>query len=62
MRAFLKEADAPVLGYCRSGTRAVTLWALAEAGALPGGEIVKAAARAGVDLSALASRLSAPAA
>jgi sulfide:quinone oxidoreductase len=47
----------PVLAYCRTGMRAVTLWALSEAphGTLP--DIVAAARAAGYDLSALARRI-----
>ncbi|MFM0631946.1 bifunctional protein tyrosine phosphatase family protein/NAD(P)/FAD-dependent oxidoreductase [Paraburkholderia xenovorans] len=47
----------PVLAYCRTGTRAATLWALSEAprGTLP--DIVAAARAAGYDLSALARRI-----
>ena len=52
MREALERAgDAPVLAYCRSGTRSTLLWALAEAsaGADPKA-LAEAAAGAGYDL------------
>ncbi|KVC68494.1 bifunctional protein tyrosine phosphatase family protein/NAD(P)/FAD-dependent oxidoreductase [Burkholderia stagnalis] len=48
---------APVLAYCRTGTRSATLWALSQAGLQPPDDIVATAAAAGYDLSALAPRL-----
>ncbi len=49
----LDEANGPVLAYCRSGTRSITAWALAQA--LAGGhtpdEIIALAQKAGYDLS-----------
>ena len=59
MRAALERAgDAPVLAYCRSGTRSTLLWALAEAsaGADPA-VLAGAAARAGYDLAPIAPLL-----
>ena len=47
----------PVLAYCRSGTRCIMLWALSQAGKQPTADIVRQAAAAGYDLSALAPRL-----
>jgi sulfide:quinone oxidoreductase len=49
----LESNPGPVLAFCRSGTRSVTVWALAQAvaGALPPEDIIKAAAEAGYDLS-----------
>lgn len=55
--AALAEAPAPVLAYCRTGTRSVTAWALTHAGQGMGEEIVDAAAGAGYDLSSLKSLL-----
>lgn len=55
----LLRSDGPVLAYCRTGTRSATLWALANAGALPASTIVDAAKAAGYDLSALRPRLEA---
>ncbi len=50
----LREADGPVLAFCRSGTRSTYLWALAkgQAGA-DGEELVRKAAAAGYDLAPL---------
>lgn len=47
----------PVLAYCRSGTRCVTLWSLSEAGKQPVEDILAAAGEAGYDLSPLGPRL-----
>ncbi|MEC7288785.1 MAG: TIGR01244 family sulfur transferase [Pseudomonadota bacterium] len=51
--AALAEAPAPVLAYCRTGTRSITAWALTHGGQGMGDEVVDAAAGAGYDLSAL---------
>ncbi len=51
MAAALEAADGPVLAYCRSGTRATLMWALAQAGHMPAEEIFAAAARVGVDIT-----------
>ncbi|MDJ0922683.1 MAG: TIGR01244 family sulfur transferase [Henriciella sp.] len=51
--AALAEAPAPVLAYCRTGTRSITAWALTHAGQGSGDDIVAAAANAGYDLSSL---------
>lgn len=50
-QALTKAGDAPVLAYCRSGTRSTLLWALAQArsGANPD-EIAAKAAGAGYDI------------
>lgn len=47
----------PVFCYCRTGTRAVILWALSEASRQEPLAILKAAAAAGYDISAIAPRL-----
>jgi uncharacterized protein (TIGR01244 family) len=52
--AALDEANGPVLAYCRTGTRSITAWALAQA--LAGSshtpdEIIALAQKAGYDLS-----------
>jgi sulfide:quinone oxidoreductase len=55
--AIIRELPAPVLGYCRSGSRSSTLWALAERGrgrALP--ETTASASAAGPDLGGVARR------
>lgn len=48
----LEGNPGPVLAFCRSGTRSITVWAFAQAvsGALAPDEIVAAAAEAGYDL------------
>jgi sulfide:quinone oxidoreductase len=53
------NAAGSTLAYCRSGTRSVTAWALAQAkqGRMSTEEIVKAAAGAGYDLAALKEAL-----
>jgi uncharacterized protein (TIGR01244 family) len=56
-KAVLEGSSGPVLAYCRSGTRSTTLWALSQAGAMPPGEIVSAAANAGYDISHLSGHL-----
>lgn len=62
MRALLDRLPGPVLGYCRSGTRAASLWALAEAGRRGAGEILALTTAAGIDVSGLRARLAAQAA
>lgn len=55
----LREAgDAPVLAYCRSGTRSTLLWALTMArGGMPPAQIAQAAAEAGYDVSPLQAQI-----
>jgi sulfide:quinone oxidoreductase len=55
--AGLREADGKVLGYCRSGTRAAMLWALAQAGDLPADEIFDAVATAGIDIGSVREKI-----
>ncbi len=55
--ANLDSMPGPVLSFCRTGTRAATLWALGQAGKMSGDKILEATAAAGYDLSALAERL-----
>ena len=59
MREALERAgEAPVLAYCRSGTRSTLLWALAEASAGADPEaLAAAAAGAGYDLAPVAPLL-----
>ena len=47
----------PVLAFCRTGTRSATLWALSQSGKRTPDDILKTAAAAGYDLSALRPRL-----
>lgn len=52
MRDALASTEAPVLAYCRSGTRSTLLWALAEASrGEEADELARLAGNAGYDLS-----------
>lgn len=51
--AALAEAPAPVLAYCRTGTRSITAWALTHGGQGAADDIIQAGANAGYDLSGL---------
>ncbi len=51
------ELPHPVLGYCRSGMRSTSLWALANTSRLELKEIIETAAAAGYDISALSERI-----
>ncbi len=53
----LSSLPAPVLAYCRTGTRSATLWGLLRGRTLPVNQILDRAAAAGFDLSALQSRI-----
>ncbi|MEL6258193.1 MAG: TIGR01244 family sulfur transferase [Pseudomonadota bacterium] len=53
----LAQADAPILAFCRSGTRSITAWALAQHGAHDEKSVIALAAEAGYDLSGLRGRL-----
>jgi uncharacterized protein (TIGR01244 family) len=59
--AALNDLPGPVLAYCRSGTRSITAWALAQAKTKMRGadEIIGLARAAGYDLSALKPALEA---
>lgn len=51
-QALAQAGDAPVLAYCRSGTRSTLLWALAQArSGMSPDEIANKAADAGYDIS-----------
>lgn len=57
-RALDGAGDAPVLAYCRSGTRSTFLWALAEASAGRSPDALEAAAAgAGYDISPIRAQL-----
>lgn len=47
----------PVFFYCRTGTRCTNLWAISQAGKVPGKEIIKAAFDAGYDIAHLGNQL-----
>lgn len=53
----LAEMPGPALGYCRSGTRAATLWALAHSGKVDPDMLINTAQNAGYDIEALRPRL-----
>ena len=53
----LAALPAPVVAYCASGRRAITLWALSQVGERPVTEILDHAAMAGHDISGLAAAL-----
>jgi sulfide:quinone oxidoreductase len=53
IQAALAEAPAPVLAYCRTGTRSITAWALTHGGQGNADDIIEAGAQAGYDLSSL---------
>ncbi len=59
MAMALKDADGPVLAFCRSGTRSCTLWSLAQAltGTMETKDILAHAAKAGYDVSGMAPTL-----
>lgn len=60
--AEILDGPGPVLAYCRSGTRATTLWALAQAGRMPVDEILATARAGGYDLANLREMIEAVAA
>lgn len=53
MQEALAALPRPTLGFCRSGTRSATLWALAEAGRTDAATLIGQAKAAGYDLAAL---------
>lgn len=59
MAALLVEAPGPILAYCRTGTRSIMAWALAQAleGAFTPDEIIAKAAEAGYDLGGMRGAL-----
>ena len=57
MARALAEQPGPILGYCRSGTRVATLWALAQSGKADADSLVNTARAAGYDIERLRSRL-----
>ena len=58
-RAALAEMPAPLLAYCRSGTRCTMLWAIVRHGTMDDDEIVRRAAAAGYDVAGLIRQISA---
>lgn len=57
----MQELPAPVLAFCRTGTRSASLWALMQAGHISTEAILKTTATAGYDLAGLSERLDAKA-
>lgn len=53
----LRDADGQTLAFCRTGTRAATLWALTQAGKRPTAELLEVARNAGYNIDALKPRL-----
>lgn len=53
----LAELPQPVFGFCRTGTRTTTLWALANAASESPDHLIDRAKTAGYDLGALRARL-----
>lgn len=56
-RAALEELPGPIVGFCRTGARSTSLWALSNADQRPAEELIRAAADAGYDIAALRDRL-----
>ena len=57
--AACRELPKPILAYCRSGTRCVTLWTISEAANRPVADLVTRAKAAGYDMSAIAAQAAA---
>ncbi len=56
-RQILNQTDQIVLAFCRTGNRSAHIWALSQAGIMPGETIIKIARKAGYDISAMAQKL-----
>jgi len=56
-RAALEELPKPIVGFCRTGARSTSLWALSNADQRPADELIRTAADAGYDIAALRDRL-----
>lgn len=61
-REALNELPKPVFGFCRTGTRTTTLWALSRCEDCKADDLVETAAQAGYDIAGLRPRLEAGAA
>lgn len=53
----IRDADKPVLAFCRSGTRCTVLWALSAVRDTSAQEVFSKARNAGYDISGLAPRM-----
>lgn len=56
-KQLMAELPTPVLGYCRTGRRSTSMWALSRAGEEFPSRLLELASQAGYDLGALAPRL-----
>lgn len=56
-RELLDELPKPLLAFCRSGTRSITLWSLAQAESRPLHEILSSSKAAGYDMTGVARRI-----
>ena len=56
-REALADLPQPVFGFCRTGTRTTTLWALANVASISADDLIARAKSAGYDLGALRPRL-----
>lgn len=57
MARALSEQPGPALGYCRTGARVATLWALTQAGKTEADELISIARKSGYDIEKLRPRL-----
>ena len=55
--ALITELPKPALGFCRTGTRSITLWSLAEGAKRPLPEILEKAKAAGFDMGGVVRRI-----
>jgi sulfide:quinone oxidoreductase len=55
--SLLEKCQGPILAYCRTGTRAITLWALANSQKLSITEILSIGKKTGYDLSGIINKL-----
>lgn len=55
----LKDAPKPIVAFCRTGTRSISMWALAQARILDAAQIIETAQASGYDLLPLLSRIQA---
>ena len=58
-RTAMSEVTGPVLGFCRTGQRSISLWSLLEAEHMASASLIEVARDAGYDISSLQERLQA---
>ena len=56
-KTHLDKLPSPMFAYCRTGTRSITLWALAQANELSTTEILQTTKLAGYDMSGVVRRI-----